>query len=394
MNKKWLVPLLILSLMPAGCGRTGQTASDTEKAAASDTVQQEEETAAADQTVRDTETAAQTEAADGYGRSLEYTDGDIPMAVGEIFAMDTHMTLAGYGEQSEAAVDAAMDEIERLDRLLSVGNSESEIFTINETGQGPLSEDTLTLLDCAMNVYESTGGAYDITIYPLMQLWGFTSGDYRVPDQEEISETLAQVGTDLLTLDRDNSSLDLGGALGIDLGGIVKGYASSRIMDIFEAYGLESGMVNLGGNAHFYRSKPDGSLWRVGIMDPLAPDGDDYLGIVSLSDRAVITSGGYERYFTDEETGETYHHILDPATGYPAKSGLISVSVVSGDGMLADALSTACYVMGLEKSLAYWQAYGEDFDLVLMTEDEEVYITEGLEGSFDSDYPVHVIYAE
>jgi thiamine biosynthesis lipoprotein len=112
---------------------------------------------------------------------------------------------------------------------------------------------------------------------------------------------------------------------------------------------------------------------------------------VSVEDKAVITSGAYERYFEDEETGKTYHHILNPKTGYPANNGLISVSVVSGNGMLADALSTACYVMGLDESIRYWRQYGGDFDLILMTEDKEVYVTEPISDSFSSDLKTIVI---
>jgi thiamine biosynthesis lipoprotein len=118
------------------------------------------------------------------------------------------------------------------------------------------------------------------------------------------------------------------------------------------------------------------------------------LGIISVENKAVITSGAYERYFEDETTGKTYHHILDPQTGYPANNGLISVTVVSEQGMLADGLSTACYVMGLEKTLQYWREYGENFDLVLMTEEGEVYVTEPLASSFTSDFTVHIVTEE
>ena len=143
-----------------------------------------------------------------------------------------------------------------------------------------------------------------------------------------------------------------------------------------------------------YGTKTDGSLWRCGIQDPQDPDGDSYLGVLSLADKAVITSGAYERYFVDEATGETYHHILDPRTGYPANNGLLSVSVVSANGMLADGLSTACYVMGLERSIDYWRTYGSEFDLILMDEAGEVYVTEPIAEQFSSDFTVHVISQE
>ena len=137
-------------------------------------------------------------------------------------------------------------------------------------------------------------------------------------------------------------------------------------------------------------SRPDGSPWRCGIRDP---EGNGYLGIVQVTDSAVVTSGGYERFF--EEGGQTYHHILDPRTGRPSDSGLISVTVISANGMLADALSTACFVLGEEEAAEYWRTYGKDegrsFELVLMTENREVWITEGLKDVFSTDCPLHVI---
>ena len=245
----------------------------------------------------------------------------------------------------------------------------------------------------ALRLYDTTGGAFDITVYPLMDLWGFTTGKFAVPDAQELSALLAQCGSDKLTVNGDTIMLAEG--QGIDLGGIAKGYTSGHLMKIFEEYDLVGAVVSLGGNVQCYRTKTDGSLWRCGIQDPQDPEnGSAYLGVVSVADRAVITSGAYERYFVDEATGKTYHHILDPKTGYPAESGLLSVTVVSTDGMLADGLSTSCYVMGLEQSAEYWRNYGADFDLILMDENGEVYVTEPLSGQFTSDYKVHVISQE
>ena len=142
-----------------------------------------------------------------------------------------------------------------------------------------------------------------------------------------------------------------------------------------------------------YHKKPDGSLWKCGIRNPFKPDDmSDLIGVVSVSDCTVITSGAYERFFEDEN-GEIHHHILDPHTGYSANSGLVSVSIVSEDGMLADALSTSCYVMGLEKSTEFWKKYGSAFDLILVTQDGDVYITEPLKDHFSTNAPLHIIEA-
>jgi thiamine biosynthesis lipoprotein len=244
----------------------------------------------------------------------------------------------------------------------------------------------------ALELENTTNGAFDITVYPLMELWGFTTGDFAVPSTDKLQSALQLVGSGRIKLDKENSTITLDDGQGIDLGGIAKGFTSNRLMEIFSEYGLVSGMVSLGGNVQCYGTKPDGSLWKCGIINPLAPnDTTNLLGVVSVDNKAVITSGAYERYFEDVETGETYHHILNPQTGYPANNGLISVSVVSENGMLADALSTACYVMGLDETVRYWQQYGDDFDLILMTEDKEVYVTEPLAELFSSNFKTHII---
>lgn len=318
---------------------------------------------------------------------------EIPSATRDIFAMDTYMTLTGYGEKCEEALDEAVAEIERLDNLLSTGNAESEIAQLNQNGKGMISTDTQVMLEESIFLFESTEGAFDITIYPLMQEWGFTTEQYQVPGEDALQQLLNNVDTSLLDYDAQTHMLTLGEGQGIDLGAIAKGYTSNRVMEIFEEYELVSGVVSLGGNVQCYSSKIDGSPWRCGVVNPLDPDNmNNYMGIVSVVDKAVITSGGYERYFEDETTGEKYHHILNPETGYPADSGLISVTIVSENGMLADGLSTSVFIMGLEKAEAYWQEYGDTFDMILMTEEQEIYITEGLEDCFTTqNFPLHVI---
>ena len=315
--------------------------------------------------------------------------GEIPEASEEVFAMDTYMTITCYGERAQEAADAAVSEIRRLDALLSVGEAESEISRINSEKEGTISSDTAAILEEALRIWQDTGGAFDITVYPLMEAWGFTSGEFRVPDEEELTDLLAAAGSGRISTDPAGGTVRIGEDQGIDLGGIAKGYASDRLMEIFRGYGLTGGVVSLGGNVECFGTKPDGSLWRCGIQSPL--ERGELMGILEIPDGAVITSGAYERFFTDEQTGKTYHHILDPSTGYPAETGLLSVTVVSPDGMMADALSTACYVMGAEKAIAFWRDYDRPFDLIIMTEDEEILVTEGIADRFDSSYPVTIV---
>ncbi|MCD8363366.1 MAG: FAD:protein FMN transferase [Lachnospiraceae bacterium] len=304
----------------------------------------------------------------------------------QILAMDTVMSFTAYGRNAEAAVEAAVEEVERLDALLSTGSATSEVSCINANGGGTLSEDTQAILEEALTIYEETGGLFDVTVYPLVELWGFYSGEYHVPTEEELKEALAYVDASAIRLDGDQ--VWLGEGQRIDLGGIAKGYTSARIMEIYEEYGVTSGMVSLGGNVQTLGTKPDGSDWRIGIQDPDGETGS-ILGALPVVDKAVITSGGYERYF--EEDGNTYIHILDPRSGCPADSGLISVSIVSENGMLADALSTALYLMGLDEATEYWRAHADEFDAIFVTEDREVYVTEGIGGAFEMDGKVTIL---
>ena len=184
----------------------------------------------------------------------------------EIFAMDTFMRLTAYGSRGQEAVDAAAEEIFRLEGLLSASSPSSEVYRLNEAGGGALSEDTASLLRSSLEAWEATGGLFDCTVYPLMELWGFPTGEYRVPSQEELLAALPLADSSLLQLQGDSLALAPGQRL--DFGGIAKGYAASRVMEIFSAYGVQSGLISLGGNIQTLGAKPDGSPWRIGIQDP------------------------------------------------------------------------------------------------------------------------------
>ena len=307
----------------------------------------------------------------------------------QFFAMDTVMSFTAYGERGEEAVEAAVQEVERLDALLSTGIAESEVSRINASGEGDLSEDTEKILSEGLAIWKQTGGLFDVTIYPLMQLWGFPTGNYHVPTEEELKQTMSLVDSSEVIL--DGNHVTLGEKQKMDLGGIAKGYTSNRIMEIFQEYGVTSAMVSLGGNVQTLGKKPDGTDWQVGIQNPDNVQGD-LLGAVAVQDQAVITSGGYGRYF--EENGQTYIHILDPRTGCPAESGLASVTIVSSNGMLADALSTSLYIMGLDEAEAYWRIYADEFDMILMTDDGTVYVTEGIRDRFRTKGKMEVLYRE
>lgn len=308
-------------------------------------------------------------------------------ATGDVFAMDTYMELSAYGENGQAAVDAAIQEINRLDKLFSVGDSGSEVYQLNTSGTAVFSEESMGLLNRSIALWDDTDHAYDVAIYPVMDLWGFTTGEYMVPDDDKLKEALTLANPADIVIDEENSQVSfLQPDMAIDFGGIAKGYTSGRVMEVFQENGCESGIVSLGHNIQALGRKPSGEKWKVAI---LSPDTENFLGVVAVENKAVITSGGYERFF--EQNDKKYHHIIDPATGYPAENGLTSVTIISEDGTLADALSTSIFIMGFEKGCQYWRKYQQDFDMVLCTDDGIVYITPGIESDFKSEQDFIVI---
>ena len=298
-----------------------------------------------------------------------------------LFAMDTYMTLAAYGDNADDALTAASREINRLEATLSRTIDTSDVGRLNVGEAVVVQPETRALLERALTLSDETGGAFDMTVAPLVALWGITSDAPRVPSQEEIDALLPLVGGGHIHLDGREATLDEDCA--IDLGGIAKGFTSDKAADILSRSGADRACANLGGNVYVY-SRENSRAWNVAIEDPKGKDG--YVCILSLTDHFVVTSGGYQRYFTGPD-GTVYQHILDPKTGYPVQSDLLSASVIlprSGDalaGTRADAYSTALYVMGEHGAADFWRAH-KDFDMVLVTTDGRVVYTPGLAGVF------------
>ena len=305
--------------------------------------------------------------------SAEQTTAAQPVT-GTVFAMDTVMNLAIYGE--EELLSQAQECIEDLESRLSVTEETSEIYAVNQNGGGTLSADTADLLSRALELCGRTNGALDLSIYPVVRAWGFTTGEYRVPGSEELEDLLARVDYTKILLDERNGQVSLAAGMEIDLGSVAKGYTGDRVISLLRERGVASALLNLGGNVQALGSKPDGTPWRIAVRDPF---GDGYVGILEIANQAVITSGGYERCFVED--GQTYWHIIDPATGAPVRSGLVSVTIVGESGLVCDGLSTALFVMGLEDAADFWQS-SDDFEAILVTEDGQVHITEGLEDVF------------
>ena len=284
--------------------------------------------------------------------------------------MDTLMFFQVYSDDLSAC-DGCIEIIQDLEAELSATDPDSALYILNETGSGTLSEDAIELLTRTLGFCEQTGGALDPTVYPLGQLWGFPTKDYHLPAQAEIEEALSRVNWQNVSIQGNTVTLAAGTRL--DLGAVVKGYAGQRCAQLLLEQGV-AGSINLGGNAQTVGNKPDGTPWQIGIADP--DNTANPIAVLQLrGTNAIVTSGDYQRCF--EEDGRQYHHIMDPATGYPADTGLRAVTIVSQDGLQADALSTALFVMGMEDAVAFWRQTG-DFEAVFIDSDRNIFVTAGL----------------
>ncbi len=293
------------------------------------------------------------------------------------FAMDTYMSITAYGKNAGTALNQAEEKVSELEKLWSVTKENSEIYKINHSnGQSvAVSPETAELIDFSLEISEITDGALDCSIYPILTEWGFTTNDYKIPTDEKLSELLEY--TDYRKIKFNGETVQLPENMQIDLGAVGKGYTGDLIAETLKENGIKSALLDLGGNIQAIGTKPDGTEWKIGLRSPFD---EGNFATLEISDCAVITSGGYERYFIGYD-GETYWHILDPKTGKPAHSGLISVTVIGDEGRLCDALSTSLFVMGIEKATELWKNR-DDFEMVSVTENGKIYLTEGIEDKF------------
>jgi thiamine biosynthesis lipoprotein len=292
--------------------------------------------------------------------------------------MSTVMTHKAFGKHAEESLRAVRDEAVRLEELLSCFIPGSAISRINRSAgmkcEG-LSGDTYEVLSRAIEFSRYCQGLFDVTIGPLVTLWNNGKDTCRPPEHSRIRQVLPLVDYTDLLLDpcKKTAGLQRIGQ-SIDLGGIGKGFAGDKFLEVFKKYGISSAYTNIGGNVAALGTKPDGSPWRVGIQHPRQEN--SLIGLVSVADKAVVTSGDYQRYFIGNN-GKRYHHILDPSTGYPAESGVVSVTIVAESSTVADALSTILFVAGMEKGLELLGRF-PGAEAVLVDMDLQVYITAGL----------------
>lgn len=281
----------------------------------------------------------------------------------------------------QAALSAAYNEVGRLELMLDRHRPASEVSKINDAaGVQPVavSATTFEVVERALEIGRLTDGSFDITVAPLLELWGFGTGDARVPTEEELTTALQFIDYTRVRLEREQLQVFLeDDKAKIDLGGIAKGFIVDRAVEILIAAGVTSASFDAGGDIRVIGQKPDGTPWRIGVRHPR--ERRKLIARVELRDQAIVTSGDYERFFVSD--GNRYHHILNPDTGFPAQ-GLISVTVVASDAFTADALSTAIFVLGLERGMALVELL-PNVEAILITEDVQVHVSGGLQGKVE-----------
>ena len=298
--------------------------------------------------------------------------------------MGTLINAKLFGATPEAVKHYAIvfeDKVTDYDDLTSV-HKDTPLNEVNRRAGEPVEVpcEIADMTKQALAIADETNGAFEPMIGPVVNLWKIGFGGEHVPSDEAIAEAVSKVDRSKVRVWREGGRCMMQIAKGqsIDMGAIAKGFIGQRLSDILKHEGMTRGVLNLGGNIVAVGEKSDGRPWRIGIQDPA---GEDYLGVLELTDGAVGTSGGYQRYF--EQDGVRYWHILDPATAAPARSGLASVTVVSPSGLTCDGLSTALFVMGADGALAFWREHPElDLQLLLVAEDGTVSLTPGLRDAF------------
>ncbi len=276
----------------------------------------------------------------------------------------------------------ALEIINRLDKMMSFFEVNSQLSQINQqSGKLWISVDSelFFLIKEAKKHARLTGGVFDITVASLVELWQKYGKLKKIPSQSLIEDTLKKVNYKNILIDEERGMVKLHrNGQKIDLGGIAKGYAANRIIQYYQQKGLRSAMINLGGNVALLGGRDDEKPWQIGIQNPLQKRGQ-CLAIISVSNTAVVTSGDYERFFL--ENNRIYHHILNPLTGYPASSGLRSVTIIHPDAMLADVLATTLFILGLEKGVKLIKRFS-DIEVIIISEDRKIYLSGSLLGKF------------
>ena len=271
--------------------------------------------------------------------------------------MDTIMHLTAYGPNASKAIEAAFNRVDEIEKMASSSINTSDVNKINEAAGKEyvnVHPEIIKIIKTSIEYSKISNGAFDITVSPLIKLWGIGTPDERIPTDSEIKEKVALVGYNNISINDADSSVKLmKEGMAIDLGGVAKGFTADEIIKVLKEYNVNSAIINLGGSSIYtLGEKPDKTLWSIAIQNPRKEKNEGNIGIINLNQDALSTSGDYQRFFIKE--GKRYHHILDPTTGYPAEAGVMSDTIlvdssIADCNMIADILTKITFVSGVDK---------------------------------------------
>lgn len=300
------------------------------------------------------------------------------------YLLGTIVNITLYDNLEQKIFDEIFAAIEKIEKEMTINNAlNSEVIQINKHAgidYVQVSDQTFEVIKTGLAYSKLGNGSFDITVGPLVKLWEIGFDNAHVPQEAEINERLTHIDYHKILLDEENHAVKLEDAgMQLDLGGIAKGYAADVAVSIITEHGNKAAIINLGGNVYAYGEKANGAPFKIGVQNPFSPRGD-YLGILSVKNKTVVTSGTYERFF--EQDGIIYHHILDPKTGYPVENDLESVTIVTDSSMSADALSTMTFVLGLEEGLKLVETL-DNVEALFITKDYQLYASSGFLANFE-----------
>lgn len=293
-------------------------------------------------------------------------------------AMNTFVSVQTFGENSKNVNQKIKARLSELESLFSTTDSNSEIYKLNHSSEKiQVSSETYSLLSYSVKMAEIFNGHFNPTLFPVIREWGFTTGNYHVPSQEKINFLLKKTDFSQIQFFDDNF-VQLQDSMSVDFGSVAKGFASDEIVKILSENNILSALIDFGGNIIAFGEKPDSSFWRIGIKNPF---GGEVSLAVKVKNQMVITSGGYERFFTDENQ-KKYIHIFDGKTGFPVENEIESVTIICENGLYADTLSTALFIIGSENAVSFWRER-KDFQMIILQKDGSILYTSPLESQIE-----------
>ena len=293
-------------------------------------------------------------------------------------AMNTFVSVQTFGKNSKNVNQKIKARLSELESLFSTTDSSSEIYKLNHSSEKiQVSSETYTLLSYSVKMAEIFNGHFNPALFPVIREWGFTTGNYHVPSQEKINFLLKKTDFSQIQFFDDNF-VQLQDSMSVDFGSVAKGFASDEIVKILSENNILSALIDFGGNIIAFGEKPDSSFWRIGIKNPF---GGEVSLAVKVKNQMVITSGGYERFFTDENQ-KKYIHIFDGKTGFPVENEIESVTIICENGLYADTLSTALFIIGSENAVSFWRER-KDFQMIILQKDGSILYTSPLESQIE-----------